>query len=100
MRIQMEKNTTGGYFKFVLSNILKIDLLFTYYRKFSVIWDTNNYDFHGFGVAHVFWKYVYVVSARFTARSIFCEMATGDRLRVCPDFPLTILQNNHSVPNS
>ena len=27
-------------------------------------------------------KYLDVASARFTARSIFCEMATGDRLRV------------------
>ena len=33
--------------------------------------------FHGFRVAHVLWKYLDVVSARFTASSIFCEMAAG-----------------------
>ena len=35
-----------------------------------------------FRVAHDFRKYLDVVSARFTARSIFCEMPTGDISRV------------------
>ena len=42
----------------------------------------SNHNFCGFRVAHVFRKYFDVVSARFTARSIFCEMATGAKLRV------------------
>ena len=33
-------------------------------------------------MAHVFRKYIDVESARFTTRSLFCEMATGDRSRV------------------
>ena len=37
----------------------------------------DNCNFHGFRVAPVFLKYCHV-SARFTARSIFCEMTTGD----------------------
>ena len=38
-----------------------------------------------------------VVSARFTARSISCEMATGDRSRVAHISLLIILQNNYKV---
>ena len=33
-------------------------------------------------VQGVYWKYIDVVLARFTVRSILCEMATGDRSRV------------------
>ena len=49
------------------------------------------YSIHCFSMVMIFmglgWpifskKYLDVVSARFTARSIFCEIATGDRLRV------------------
>ena len=40
-----------------------------------------------------------VVSARFTAWSIFCEMVSGNRL-VGRDFQIIILQNNYSGPNS
>ena len=39
-------------------------------------------------------------SARLTVWSIFYEMAIGDRLRVGPDFPIIILKNNYSGPNS
>ena len=45
------------------------------------------------------YRHYFVVSALFSARSRFCEMATGDRYKGCPDFPFNILQNNYSGPN-
>ena len=48
---------------------------FILYRKFSVIF--SNYNFYGYRVAHVFWKYLDIASARFTTRYKFCEMATN-----------------------
>ena len=56
-------------------------------------------NLYGFRVAHVFWKYLDVVSSRFTARSIVCEMATGNRLRATWRYQ-NILQNNYIGPNS
>ena len=73
--------------------------------KFSVFGTLfNNYDFHGFVVVYILWKCIDVVSVRFTARSTFCEMATGDRLTVAQIVnPIDLfLQNdyNYNGPNS
>ena len=50
------------------------------YQLFGTLF--NNYNFYGFRVGHVIWKYIDAVSARFLGRSILCEMATDARLSV------------------
>ena len=55
--------------------------------------------FMGFGWPRFSEKYLAAVSARFTANSSICEMATGNGSRL-PSLPIDYSANNYSGPNS